>query len=350
MSSLSLPRVLWAAGVAAWVGVCLATVLAANWDVRLLIWSAGSVVFIGAFLLAHLRPKFPVVPALAAQSASVVAMVALLCNGYEGLLLAVVAAQLALRMSGRAGLIWIGAQSLAMLVAIAFHWSLRPALLLAPPYLGFQLLLFAALRLQSELAEKSRAEERLRIAQDLHDSLGHHLVALNLNLEWAAHVSQGEVRASVRSSQALTRALLREVKCIVRSSSEAEVVDFPAELRQLARELPRPKLHVNCPDDLKIDDAPTSRALLRTMQEIVTNAIRHGEAENLWIDVEQSPECVRLTARDDGRVATRVSSEGFGLSGMRRRLEELGGTFSAAPAASTGFEVHAMFPRRSRAS
>ena len=97
-------------------------------------------------------------------------------------------------------------------------------------------------------------------------------------------------------------------------------------------------------------DAPTSRALLRTMQEIVTNAIRHGEAENLWIDVEQSPECGRLTARDDGRVAAPVSTEGFGLSGMRRRLEELGGTFSAAPAASSGFEVHAMFPRRSRAS
>jgi signal transduction histidine kinase len=317
---------------------------------RLLVWSGASAVFIGAFLLAHLRPKVPVVPVLAAQSASVVTMVAVLCNGYEGLLLAVVAAQLALRMSGRAGLIWIGAQSAAMLIAISFHWSLRPALLLTPPYLGFQLLLFAALRMQSELAEKSRAEERLRIAQDLHDSLGHHLVALNLNLEWAAHVSQGPVRASVRSAQALARALLREVKCIVRSSSDTAIVDFPAELRQLARELPRPKLHVNCPADLRIDDPPTSRALLRTMQEIVTNAIRHGEAENLWIDVEQSPEGVRLSARDDGRAVTAMAAEGFGLTGMRRRLEELGGTFRAAPAAESGFEVHATFPRRSRAS
>ena len=350
MGSPSLPRVLLAAGAAVWVGVCLATVLSANWNSRLVEWSAVSALFIGAFLFAQLRPKLAVVPLLAAQSASVVTMVALLCNGYEGLLLAVVAAQLALRMSGRAGLIWIVAQSGAMLLAIAFHWSLRPALLLTPPYLGFQLLLFAALRLQSELAEKSRAEERLRIAQDLHDSLGHHLVALNLNLEWAAHVSHGPVRTSVRSAQALARALLREVKCIVRSSSDTGVVDFPAELRQLARELPRPKLHVNCPPDLDIDDGATSRALLRTMQEIVTNAIRHGEAENLWIDVEQSPEGVRLSARDDGHAATAMAAEGFGLTGMRRRLEELGGTFRAAPSAESGFEVHAMFPRRSRAS
>ena len=355
MGSPSLPRVLFAAGVAVWAGVCLATVLSASSNARLLLWAPASALFIGAFFVAHSRPRFPIAFALVVQSASVVTMVALLCNGYEGLLLALIATQLALRVSGRTGLFWIVAQSAAMLIAIAFHWSLRLALLLTPPYLGFQLLLFVALRLQSELAEKSRAEERLRIAQDLHDSLGHHLVALNLNLEWPAHVSQGPVRASVRSAQALARALLREVKCIVRSSNDAAIVDFPAELRQLARELPRPTLHVNCPADLEIDDLQTSRALLRTLQEIVTNAIRHGEAENLWIDVEQSPEGVRLSARDDGRAVTAMSAEGFGLSGMRRRLEELGGTFSAAPAAECGFEVHATFrdgagPRDPRAA
>jgi len=309
MSPRSLPRALLAAGVAAWLCVCLTTVLTAHWNLRLLEWSAASAIFIGALLLAHLRATFPATLSLLAQSASVVVMVALLCNGYEGLLLAVVAAQLALRMGGRAALVWILAQSAAMLLAIAFHWSTRPALLLSPPYLGFQLLLFAVVRLyanerqmreqlsesnqtlrrlQSELSEKSRSEERLRIAQDLHDSLGHHLVALNLNLEWAAHVSQGPVRASVRSAQTLVRALLREVKCIVRSSQDEEPVDFPAELRQLAQELPRPKLHLTCPADLRIDDVRTSRALLRTVQEIVTNAIRHGEAENLWIDIVQS--------------------------------------------------------------
>jgi signal transduction histidine kinase len=85
--------------------------------------------------------------------------------------------------------------------------------------------------------------------------------------------------------------------------------------------------------------------MLRAVQEIVTNSIRHGESENLWITIERTTEHLKLSARDDGQ-AIHAFEEGFGLSGMRRRLEALGGSLTAAPGASGGFEVCASLPCR----
>jgi signal transduction histidine kinase len=136
---------------------------------------------------------------------------------------------------------------------------------------------------------------------------------------------------------------LREVKTIVRRQNEETPVDLVREMRDLADELLQPKLHINCPSAIVFDDPRISRALLRAVQEIVTNAIRHGEAHNLWIDIHRCDDRVILAARDDGHSGGNAA-EGFGISGMRRRIEELGGTFSATPMVAGGFEVRADLP------
>lgn len=363
ITTSSLPRVLLFTGIATWVGVCLASVLAATSNWRLPVWIFASVMFMVSFAW-NARARTSSFIALGLQSCCVIAMVALLCNGYEGLLLVLIAAQLALHSDKRVALAWIVAQTIAMAVVLAVNWAPQAALLLTPPYLGFQILMFAAvklfvderrardklgkanetlLRLQSELAQKARIEERFRIAQDLHDVLGHHLTALSLNLELAAHEFQDASRITIRKAQSLARALLRDVKTLARSATDEVAVDLHLELKQLANELPRPKLHITCAPDLSIPDAPTSRALFRVVQEIVTNAIRHGAAQNLWIAIEHIGYRLILVARDDGAAGVYIV-EGFGLSGMRRRLEELGGTLCAAPGASGGFEVRAELP------
>jgi signal transduction histidine kinase len=369
MGPLPLPRALLFAGIAAWLGVSLTTAIKAPLTPRLFAWACASLIFIVAFLWSTRTARCPFI-ALALQSVCAIAMAALFCNGYEGLLLVLLAAQLALSTSSRVGFGWLGVQSLALAIAIAFQWFPQAGLLLTLPYFGFQLLMFAVVRLfteerrmreevvrahaelvrvQSALADKSRMEERLRMAQDLHDSLGHHLVTLSLNLEIAAHESQGAARTTVRTAQALARALLQDVKEIVQSSKNEAPVDLPGEIQRLAKELPRPKLHVTCPPDLQVQDGQTSRAMLQAVQEIVTNSIRHGEAGNLWITIERTADELRLAARDDGQ-AIHPIEEGFGLSGMRRRFEALGGTLTAAPGASGGFEVCAVLPYRGRES
>src|ERR1700683_3712165 len=265
MDPLQLPRTLLFTGIAAWLCVSLTTAIEAQFTLRLLAWACASAGYIATFLWSTRTARGRPLITLALQSACAIAMAALFCNGYEGLLLVLLAVQLALSTSSRLGFGLIGVQSLALSVAVAFQWNLESALLLSLPYFGFQVLMFAVVRLfteerrmreevvrahaelvrmQGALAEKSRLEERLRMAQDLHDSLGHHLVTLSLNLEIAAHESQGAARATVRAAQALARALLQDVKDIVHSSKDEAPVDLPCEILRLAEELPRPKLHV----------------------------------------------------------------------------------------------------------
>lgn len=359
----SLPPVLLITGVVAWIGICLTTAFTAVRSPWLVLWGFASVMFITCFIR-NARAAVMLPLSIAFQGVGVITMVALFCNGYEGFLLVLVAAQLALRFENRVGFAWIALQTAALAVAIAMHWTPGASLLLTPPYLGFQVLTFVAVRLfveerhvtsklsevnetlqrlQGELAHKVRLEERLRIAQDMHDVFGHHVTALSLNLELASHEAQGGVRTTIRAAQSLARELLHDLKTMVRSVDDDAPVDLQREVHQLARDLPRPKLHVACPQDLSITDARASRALFRVIQEVVTNAIRHGAAQNLWITIERDAQRVTVVARDDGEAATHAA-DGFGLSGMRRRLEQLGGTLRAAPSTLGGFEVRAELP------
>ncbi len=87
------------------------------------------------------------------QAVAVVVMVGLLCNGFEGFLLVLLAAQIGLWGRMPYGALWVSLEALAIGVAIGIHWSPRAALLLVPPYFGFGLLMFAATRLLREEAE-----------------------------------------------------------------------------------------------------------------------------------------------------------------------------------------------------
>src|SRR5204863_56430 len=138
-----------------------------------------------------------------------------------------------------AGLLAVAMQSVALGAAIAVHWNGSAALLLAPPYLGFQLLAFFAaegmerLEAARELqAENSRLEERLRISRELHDRLGHHLTALNLNLEVAA---RAENRQALEAARVVGKTLLQEVRAAVAELREPERLDVCGALRTLAR-------------------------------------------------------------------------------------------------------------------
>src|SRR5207249_4297704 len=112
-------------------------------------------------------------------------------------------------------------------------------------------------------------------------------------------------------------------------------------LRTLVEDLPGLVVHLALPDPLVIDDAARAHCVLRCVQEIVTNTLRHARARNLWIRIEQLPTGLAVDARDDGRGASALAA-GNGLSGMRSRLEELGGFLHIATAPS--FAVTAQLP------
>lgn len=293
---------------------------------------------------------------LALQAACVIVMVRLLCNGYEGTLLVLVAMQLGLLVARREGLLWIALQSTLMFWGIAEHWSPRAAMLVTPPYIGFQLLAFFTFQILATLSRTNaelaamgqmfegagRIAERLRISQELHDALGHHLTALSLNLETAAHQSGEPAKTNVRKAQALARLLLGDVREIVSATGKAGIEVEPA-LRTLIAGVPQPQIHLNVPAGLTVADPERAHVLIRCTQEIITNTIRHSGAANLWIDVVATEERVEVRARDDGRGAAEIRS-GHGLSGMRGRLASVGGSLEVRTEPGTGFSIVALLP------
>jgi signal transduction histidine kinase len=360
--SVRFARTLWWSGTCAWIGVSIATIIRALSIERLAMWALASIVFFLAFSVCQRDPRGWRV-LLAVQTLAIIAMVAVLCNGYEGFLLVLVAAQLG-RERMIVGLGWIVLQTLATGVAIAYEWTPRSAWLLAPPYLGLQLLTYAMARslsqeralreqveasnvqlheLQKQLAQTSRLDERMRITQDLHDVFGHRLTALSLNLEAAAHGAAGEAREAIGSARSLVRLLIEDVKALVLASKDETPVDLACELRELARDLPSPHIHLDCPPDLEITDPRVARALLRCAQEFITNSIRHGTAANVWLGIAVDEGQVSLVAHDDGSGAADIR-DGFGLSGMRRRMQELGGVLTVNGLVPGRFEVRAVLP------
>jgi signal transduction histidine kinase len=76
----------------------------------------------------------------------------------------------------------------------------------------------------------------------------------------------------------------------------------------------------------------------------VTNAVKHAEASNLWLQVTQDGEGVRLVARNDGSARPAASPPGSGLLGMRERVEALGGKLAVRTGVDFGFAVEAWLP------
>ncbi|MEO8431037.1 MAG: sensor histidine kinase [Acidobacteriota bacterium] len=360
------------AGLVTWLLVGLPVLLRApRGAATFLEWLCFFLVFGAAFRLAAAPADARRRLLLAAlQAACVVGMVALLCNGYEGSLLVLVAMQLAPRLSPRAGLAWIAVQTILFAVAVTIHWSLRPALMLAPPYLGFQILAFFVIRaleremraredlsdanrelmaMQHILADGNRLAERVRISRELHDAIGHHLTALSLNLEVAAHRTEGEGRRHVVTAQTIARLLLADVRQIVSALHGPAGIDLRAALEILVGEMPRPRVHLSVAEGLRVDDPEKAHILLRCAQEIVTNAARHADADNLWLDLALEGDAVEIRARDDGRGTERVLP-GTGLTGMRERVERAGGRLQVSSAPDSGFAVVALLPAARTAS
>jgi len=282
------------------------------------------------------------------QVAAVTALVLLLCQGFEGTLLVLVALQLGGRVPRKLGLAFIAVQTAALFAAIWVHWNLSAAVLLAPPYLGFQLLAYFAAegmwrlsQTQALRLENERLAERVRISRELHDRLGHHLTALRLNLEVADR--RADALAAARD---LSRGLLTEVRAAVEELRDPERLDLSVALRAIAEELPTPRVHIQAPESLAVRDPRCAAAVLRCAQEIATNAARHAGAGNLWIEIVQQNGTLELRARDDGKGATDLRA-GNGLRGMRERVEAAGGTLVVDTADGKGFAVRATLPVRS---
>lgn len=374
-SGVHAERGLNAAGYATWIvtGVPAMVDIAAG---RLsgapaMVWAAAFVAF-GLCFSACIRPLGPTaaprrmrLAMLLLQTAAGLAMVWTSGNNVAGATLVIVAGQVPHVVAPVVAWVWVGVQSGALTVILLDQFDSWLATASAGiAYAGFQLFALATAALvrreramrqdlaaaheelmatRARLAESSRAEERLRIARDLHDTIGHHLTALSLQLDVASRVPEGRAAGHVLEAHAITKLLLSDVRDVVTRLRDRATVDLPQALRALTAPAGGPVIEVRVDDGLHADDAERATVLLRCAQEIVTNATRHAAARHLWIEVTRTAGGVELHARDDGDGTATVRC-GNGLTGMRERFEAYGGrvTFHSAP--GRGFEVRGVLP------
>ena len=291
------------------------------------------------------------------QLAAIVAMAILVNWAMMSMFLIIVAWQAAMATTPFRALSLVVAQTLLLVATLAIvpnpdlcwvHWmsfGLQLVVLFTANALRREAETARALvRAQAVISSTVRDAERLRISRELHDAWGHELTALGLQLEIASHVGDpARANDHVVQAKGLARALLAKVRDVVGTLREAERCDLKVALEALAQSVPSPAIHVDVSPGLRVSP-DQAHALMRCAQESVTNAVRHAQASNLWLEVTSDSKGVRLVARNDGNARPTASAPGSGLLGMRERMESLGGKLAVRKGADFGFTVDAWLP------
>lgn len=216
---------------------------------------------------------------------------------------------------------------------------------------------------QSQVAESAAAAERGRLARDIHDDLGHHLTALAVQLQKAELFLDRDPAVAARALQDAREAGRQALGQVRRSvASVRDVARF--ELSPALRALADPSLerldsleHLDAEPCVRLavrgdeDGVPATvlLAVYRVVQEALTNARRHAAAQCVDVRVElDADRGVELSIEDDGQgfVGPPAGPDhtGHGLTGMRERVELLGGRLTVS-SGRTGTLVHAWLPR-----
>jgi signal transduction histidine kinase len=207
-------------------------------------------------------------------------------------------------------------------------------------------------------AEAVRREERLGLARELHDIVAHHVTGVVLQAQAARIVSRRNPEAldgtlvGIEQAGADALAAMRRVVGLLREPEDgAGSAPGPERLTDLVRRFERhghgPAVCLNLPADKAPWPPEVTSTVYRIVQEALTNIARHAPNARLaTIDVVQTPGRVSVEITDDAvpGAARHPHRGGFGLIGMRERVEVLGGTLRAGPRSDTGWSVQATLP------
>lgn len=278
-----------------------------------------------------------------------------------GVLLVVAAGGLARIRHPLAAVLLIG-QCIGLYAIYIAEWPIAVAIAAATAYAAMQWIIysFSALALverdrrvelesamrdlhatQAMLAAAVRTTERTELARDLHDIVGHHLVALGLQLDAALaqeHVTE-PVRERVAKARHLVRLVLADVREVVSDLRGGNAVDLGAALRNLATEGPGPAVRVHIAENAPTMSSTMAETLLRCAQEALTNARKHAAAREVVVTLDDA----RLAIADDGR-GIDGAAPGVGLSSMRERCAAIGCELAIGNAETEGTIVEIRWP------
>jgi signal transduction histidine kinase len=208
----------------------------------------------------------------------------------------------------------------------------------------------------SQAQQLAVAEERNRLAREMHDALGHRLTVAVVQLEGAQRLIPTHPERSASMIEAMRTQLkqalaeLRQTVSTLRSPENAAVlpgslataVTHLAHTFQEATGLP---VHLQLPDDVPLLPEAHRLALYRAAQESLTNVQRHANARQAWLNLDADDEQVTLTVADDGQgFGSEVADGRFGLIGLRERAKQLGGVLTLGAAEQGGVRLCLQLP------
>ncbi len=179
-----------------------------------------------------------------------------------------------------------------------------------------------------ELKRLSVIEERNRIARDIHDTLGHDMTALIMQLQMADHYAKSDLK---KTGELLNRSLktardslskIREVVATLRGKETSPELAIKTMADEFSKKTGA-EIRLEMEGEI-VKDYGINWAIYHILQEGMTNAIRHGNATKIMIKLVYSNEAVKFTIKDNGQGAL-VLIEGFGLKGIRERVQAFGG-------------------------
>jgi signal transduction histidine kinase len=214
-------------------------------------------------------------------------------------------------------------------------------------------------RSAEQVEELSVARERTRLAREMHDTLGHYLTILNVQLETICKLYAREpARAAVEIVEARRVAAqsmqeLRNAVAALRSTSRS-AQSLPQMLAQLGQEFQsaagETELTLDLETELPTLSPDVQVALFRAAQESLTNVRKHAQASKVLVRLRYEEHWLELVVLDNGtgniptEAEKQSGGESFGLIGLRERVELLGGQMSAGPATPAGFRVTVRIP------
>lgn len=182
-----------------------------------------------------------------------------------------------------------------------------------------------------EVKRLSIVEERNRIARDIHDNLGHNMTALIMQLQMAEHYIKTD---SPKSQELLINSIktakdslsgIREVVETLRETRAIPATDKA--IKALAEEFSvktgiETELNIN---GKIINNQQASEAIYHILQECLTNAVRHGDATKIWLELDYKNDSVTFNIKDNGTGAENLT-EGYGMKGIRERVNDFNGS------------------------
>ncbi|MFK4084562.1 sensor histidine kinase [Kribbella sp. NPDC020789] len=213
----------------------------------------------------------------------------------------------------------------------------------------------ASERTRREAELRQASEERLRIAQELHDVVAHHISLINVQASTALHLADRQPEqaapalAAIKDASKEALVELRSIVGILRQDDESAPRQPVAGLDRLEHLVSRTsmaglKVHTVIHGECRPLPTGLDRAAFRIIQESLTNVVRHARATTATVRIQYGGEALVLQVDDDGRSLAAPPTEGNGIVGMRERATALGGTLATTRTPAGGLRVVATLP------